>query len=175
MLSKIVLIILILFLSSMRVFAGEQEKISQSFEKVQTMPNVVQLSIKEYVDRENKDVGSLIVPDSQLSKDRKLRFVKYLGEVGMSGKDVLASAQFKDLETNDILDVVFYVKIEKDNVAEIFETVIYKVNDQERFKFDQHGKRWPIIQNIIDDFKVPSEFEKLGMQVVIKDENAAKQ
>ena len=171
---KTIFLIVVFSITSTQVFAEELGAVSQSSKHVIAIPNMVQLSVEEYIVRENEDIGSLIVHDSEVNKDRKIHFVKYLGEIGMSGKDILASAQFKDLETNDTLDIVFYLKIEKDNVPKIVETVIYKVNNQERLRFDQHGKRWPIIQNKIVDRKMTPELEKLEMKVVIKDENVTK-
>lgn len=103
----------------------------------------IRSAMKNYVDTTTKEKGAFEIYDTEAGKTRKLGLVKIHQRVGKAGDYYYTCADFKDTETNEMLDLDIDVRNEegKLNVADV---TIHKVNGKERYTYDAHSNRIPV-------------------------------
>jgi len=88
----------------------------------------MQNTMKEYITSESED-GILMLTEEKSGKIRNLNFMDLHESVGMKDGKHYSCADFKDVDSGEIVDVDIYVNVTGDGL-EVSDAVIHKVDGQ---------------------------------------------
>lgn len=109
------------------------------------MPSKEQIhdAMKGYVAQMKEATGTFDVNDPETGKKRRLELVRIHERVGKTGDYYYSCADFKDLDTQELLDLDLDV-MDKDGRLEVVEVRIHKVGGKERYTYDENDNRIPV-------------------------------
>jgi hypothetical protein len=101
--------------------------------------------IKKYINQHSGPNRAFDMFDPANGVLRKIVLIGMRDQVGKSGNYFYCRADFKDINTNEDLELDFYVRY-LGGLPQITETMIHKVKDKERYTYDADGNRVPVKQ-----------------------------
>ena len=124
-----------IFLFMLSVATKTSFAFEPSFQEVRTI-------VKEYL-LKNASAGIMNVYDEVSGKNRRIRLIRTGDQVKKSAGTYYAAVYFKDIQNNDMVEIDFHVKSQngKSRVEGVY---IHKVNNRERFTYNENGHRVPI-------------------------------
>ena len=105
-------------------------------------------AMKSYVESNLQD-GTFNVPDEETGKPRKLRLIRVHERVGKTGSYYYSCADFKDTESDDLLDLDLDVE-DQSGTLKVVDVRIHKVNGKERYTYDENDNRIPVADTTED-------------------------
>ncbi|HAH21719.1 MAG: hypothetical protein A2Y00_04245 [Omnitrophica WOR_2 bacterium GWF2_43_52] len=103
----------------------------------------IRAAMSEYVAKESKKTGTLDVYDKEAGKTRKLSLIKVHERVGKTGNYYYSCADFKDTESQEMLDLDLDVE-SKDGNLSVVDVRVHKVGGKERYTYDAKDNRIPV-------------------------------
>ena len=100
-------------------------------------------AMSDYVKEKSKKTGAFDVYDKEAGKTRKLSLIRVHERVGKTGNYYYSCADFKDTESNEMLDLDLDVA-NKDGKLSVADVRIHKVNGKERYTYDANDNRIPV-------------------------------
>jgi len=100
----------------------------------------IRAAMSGYVAEESKKTGTFDFSDKETGKTRKLSLVKVHERVGKTGNYYYSCADFKDTESNEMLDLDLDVA-SKDGKLSVADVRIHKVSGKERYTYDANDNR----------------------------------
>ncbi|MFA5059756.1 MAG: hypothetical protein WC676_03930 [Candidatus Omnitrophota bacterium] len=110
----------------------------------------IRSTVTNYINEQSSETGTFDVYDPDAEDIRELTLEKVQENTGKSGEYYYVCASFKDMNSNDSVDL----DLDVENVGgklNVIDVRIHKVNDKERYSYDASGNR--IL--ILDPLKVP--------------------
>ena len=103
----------------------------------------IRTTMSGYVADESKKTGTFDVSDKETGKTRKLSLIRVHERVGKTGNYYYSCADFKDTESNEMLDLDLDAA-NKDGKLSVADVRIHKVNGKERYTYDANDNRIPV-------------------------------
>jgi hypothetical protein len=103
----------------------------------------IRAAMSDYVVEESKKTGMFDVYDKEAGKTRKLSLIRIHERVGKTGNYYYSCADFKDTESNEMLDLDLDVEHENGKLS-VKDVRIHKVNGKERYTYDAEDNRIPV-------------------------------
>lgn len=103
----------------------------------------IRMAMSAYVTEESKKTGTFDIYDEEVKKTRKLSLLRVHERVGKTGNYYYSCADFKDTESQEMLDLDLDVS-HKNAKLEVVEARIHKVEGKERYTYDANDNRIPV-------------------------------
>jgi hypothetical protein len=100
-------------------------------------------AMKDYVMDKAKATGTFDVADPETGKTRKLELIRVHDRVGKSGDYYYSCADFKDIETGQMLDLDLDIE-DKGGKLSVVDVRIHKEDGKERYTYDEKDNRIPL-------------------------------
>lgn len=101
-------------------------------------------AMKSYVEAESqKTGGNFEVLDPDINKTRRLSLIRVHERVGKTGDYYYSCADFKDVDSGELLDLDLDVEDQKGNLN-VVDVRVHKVGGKERYTYDAHDNRIPL-------------------------------
>lgn len=124
--------------------AGKSTLIKEHAGKFIVEPSAddIRQTIKDYI-YENSNQDVFTVYDSKIDKERELSFIRVHERVGKTGNYYYACADFKDVESGELVDLDLDVQ-QKGNDLTVVDVRIHKVDGKPRYTYDENDNRIPV-------------------------------
>ena len=96
-----------------------------------------------YAQAKSAATGTFDIFDSEAGRTRKLVIVRVHERVGKTGDYFYSCADFKDVDTGELLDLDLDVENKNGNLR-VVDVRIHKLNGKERYTYDNNDNRIPI-------------------------------
>ena len=106
-------------------------------------PDGVRTTMMNYIESESLKNGVYTVKDELTGKTRHLSLVRIHDRVGKTGELYYACADFKDLDTNEVLDLDIDIR-SRDGQFSVEEIHLHKVGGLARYTYDNNDNRIPV-------------------------------
>lgn len=103
----------------------------------------IRSAMSGYVAEKSKKTGTFDIYDKQARKARKLSLVRVHERVGKTGNYYYSCADFKDIESGEMLDLDLDVSY-KNGKLKVVDVRIHKVDGKERYTYDAKDNRIPV-------------------------------
>lgn len=103
----------------------------------------IRQAMKDYVTQESEETGTFDVFDPETGDMRELSLVRVHERVGKTGNYYYSCADFKDINSGEMLDLDLDVEDQDGNLS-VVDVRIHKVNGKERYTYDANDNRIPI-------------------------------
>lgn len=101
-------------------------------------------AMKSYVEAESqKTGGNFEIFDSETNKTRKLSLTRVHERVGKTGDYYYSCADFKDVDSGELLDLDLDVE-EQNGQLKVVDVRVHKVGGKERYTYDANDNRIPL-------------------------------
>ncbi len=105
-------------------------------------------AMKNHVEASLQD-GTFNVTDEVTGKVRKLRLIRVHERVGKTGNYYYSCADFKDTESDELLDLDLDVA-DQNGILKVADVRIHKVSGKERYTYDENDNRIPVMEDMGD-------------------------
>lgn len=105
--------------------------------------NDIHSAMRIYIDDKSAQSGALEVYDNVTGKTRRLELMRIHERVGKTGDYYYSCADFKDMDSGDMLDLDLDVENE-DGKLGVVDVRIHKFNGKERYTYDANDNRIPV-------------------------------
>jgi hypothetical protein len=103
----------------------------------------IRAAMSDYVAEKSKKTGTFDIYDKKARKARKLSLIRVHERVGKTGNYYYSCADFKDMGSNEMLDLDLDVE-HKNGKLSVKDVRIHKVNGKERYTYDAKDNRIPV-------------------------------
>lgn len=100
-------------------------------------------AMKSYITDKSKETGTLDIEDFETGKVRHLTLQKIHDRVGKTGNYYYSCADFKDVNSGEMLDLDLDVN-DMSGKLSVVDVRIHKVNGKERYTYDKNDNRVPV-------------------------------
>lgn len=123
---------------------GGEEKGSKGSHGGPTAENI-RHAMKDYVVAKSAKTGTLDIHDTKINKMRRLVLIRVHERVGKTGDYFYSCADFKDVDSGEMLDLDLDVEYKNGNLS-VVDVRIHKVDGKERYTYDDNDNRIPLPQ-----------------------------
>ena len=101
-------------------------------------------AMKSYVEAESKKTGgNFEVLDPDTNETRKLQLIRVHERVGKTGDYYYSCADFKDVDSGELLDLDLDVE-DQQGKLKVADVRVHKVGGEERYTYDENDNRIPL-------------------------------
>lgn len=97
-------------------------------------------AMKAYVEKMSSETGNFEVFDKETGSRRRLSLVRIHDRVGKTGNYYYSCADFKDIDTGELIDIDIDVEFEEGEL-EVEDVRIHKVEGKRRYTYDKNDNR----------------------------------
>ncbi len=105
--------------------------------------NDIRGAMKQHIETQTAAKGAFEVYDPETSKTRRLSLERIHERVGKTGSYYYSCADFKDLDSGELLDLDLDVE-SKGGTLSVVDVRIHKVGGKERYTYDKDDNRIPV-------------------------------
>lgn len=105
----------------------------------------IRKTMKDYVIAKSAESGTFDVNDEETNKIRRLVLVKVHERVGKTGDYYYSCADFKDVDSGELLDLDLDVE-DNHGVLSVVDVRIHKLEGKKRYTYDENDNRIPLTE-----------------------------
>ena len=102
-------------------------------------------AVRKYIEDKSRATGTFDVYDPEIGKTRMLSLIRLNSNIGKSGERYYSSADFKDMETAETVELDFDVDA-KNGKTSVIQARIRKVGGKERYTYDENNNMIPVLR-----------------------------
>ncbi|MCQ9208584.1 MAG: hypothetical protein NG712_04315 [Omnitrophica bacterium] len=96
-----------------------------------------------YVLKQSAETGTFDIDDPETGDTRRLSLIRVHQRVGKTGNYYYSCADFKDVDTKELLDLDLDVEYKNGKLG-VVDVRIHKLSGQERYTYDENDNRIPV-------------------------------
>jgi len=123
---------------------GKEQSVIEHGGKAVAEPSAgeIKKAMQDYVEKNSKKTGTFEIMDSVTGKKRNLKLQRVHERVGKTGNYYYSCADFKDTQSQELLDLDIDVE-QKGGNLNVVDVRIHKVEGKERYTYDKNDNRIP--------------------------------